>query len=247
MASLLAVDDTIAEIVGAVGASLGEAEAANTFYVFTSDHGYRLGEMRMAQGKWNAYDQDHRVPFLIRGPGVHPNSTFPHLASHVDLMPTLLGLAGISETPTTMDGRSLAPLLLAGDTNDASDAIGANGASGTHRLPEWRTELLLEYWSGGPTVRYQHLEDSHNNTFRSIRVIDPSAKDLAQRNLKMVEFTSWSNWNWTKAADEGELFNLNVDPWEMNNLYATASVALKERLHKRLAELATCRGAKSCG
>jgi hypothetical protein len=38
-----------------------------------------------------------------------------------------------------------------------------------------RTEQLIEYAGGGPVVRYQHLEDIHNNTFRCLRVIDKTA------------------------------------------------------------------------
>lgn len=49
----------------------------------------------MPMGKWNVYENDLRIPFVIRGPGVQPNSTFDWLASNVDVMPTLLSLAGI--------------------------------------------------------------------------------------------------------------------------------------------------------
>eukprot|EP01050_Picozoa_sp_SAG11_P015196 SAG11_NODE_1945_length_4019_cov_6.325510_4_plen_108_part_00 len=94
-------------------------------------------------------------------------------------MPTILSLAGVS-TPATMDGRSFAHLL------NASTAVAV-------RPEPWRTELLVEYGGGGPVVRYQHLEDIHNNTFRLLRVVDPS-QPKGQRNLKLAEFTGWANW-----------------------------------------------------
>jgi hypothetical protein len=50
----------------------------------------------------------------------------------------------------------------------------------------WRTEQLVEYGGGGPVVRYEHLMDVHNNTFRMLRVIDPTAL-AGNRNLKLVE------------------------------------------------------------
>merc|ERR1711981_1016144 len=95
-------------VMGAVD-ELGAID--NTYFIFTSDHGYRFGQMRMPQGKWNAYDNDLRIPFVIRGPGIPKGSEMKHLGSQVDLMPTILGLAGVS-TPATMDGRSIAHLLL---------------------------------------------------------------------------------------------------------------------------------------
>jgi arylsulfatase A-like enzyme len=49
----------------------------------------------MPMGKWNVYENDIRIPMVIRGPGIKPNSSFDHLASNVDVMPTILGLAGV--------------------------------------------------------------------------------------------------------------------------------------------------------
>ena len=74
----------------------------------------------------------------MRGPGVAPGAKLAHLGSNVDLMPTVLGLAG-AKTPDSMDGRSVAPLLL-----NASRAVGGE---------PWRTELLVEYYGLGNVVR----------------------------------------------------------------------------------------------
>ena len=71
--------------------------ADDTIIVFTSDHGDLLGAHGGLQQKWaNAFDEATRVPMVIKGPGVAPQPggiTAP--TSHVDLIPTLLGLAGI--------------------------------------------------------------------------------------------------------------------------------------------------------
>jgi N-acetylglucosamine-6-sulfatase len=50
----------------------------------------------MPQGKWNVYDNDLRIPWVIRGPGIMPGTTFDNVASQVDTIPTILGLAGAS-------------------------------------------------------------------------------------------------------------------------------------------------------
>ena len=107
-ASLLAVDD----VVGAVYDRLAAADAlATTYFFYSSDHGYKLGQWRVGTSKQHPYDTDVRVPFLVRGPGIAAGATVPALAGNVDLLPTMLELAGIA-APDGVDGRSLAPLLL---------------------------------------------------------------------------------------------------------------------------------------
>src|SRR5919106_777797 len=65
--SLLAVDEAVAKIMGA----LREAgELANTLIVFTSDNGFFHGEHRVAAGKLLLYEPSIRVPLVIRGPGI---------------------------------------------------------------------------------------------------------------------------------------------------------------------------------
>eukprot|EP00947_MAST-08B_sp_MAST-8B-sp1_P004860 g4860.t1 len=240
LASLLSVDDMIEDIVATVEAA---GKMDQTIFAFTSDHGYRFGQFRMPQGKWNAYDNDLRIPLLLRGPGITPGSTYAGLGSNVDLIPTLMDLAGLGSEgpPSTMDGRSLAAGIRAAGT------AGGGGASDDNNGGAARTRLLFEYIGGGDVVRYEHLEDTGNNTFRGLRVIDPAAPS-GQRNLKFVEFTDKkTNWNWTSPASEAELFDLDKDPYEMHNLYSSADPKIKASLHQQLAQLYTCRGSESCG
>ncbi|HVT42189.1 MAG TPA: sulfatase-like hydrolase/transferase, partial [Acidimicrobiales bacterium] len=90
----LLVDRVIARVLESLEAS---GMADDTIVVFTSDHGDLLGAHGGLQQKWyNAYDEAIRVPLTIKGPGVSATAdgvTTP--TSHVDLVPTLLGLAGI--------------------------------------------------------------------------------------------------------------------------------------------------------
>ena len=218
--SLLSVDDLVAGVVDALEAS---QRLDDTFVVFTSDHGFRFGQFRMPEGKWNAYENDLRVPFWIRGPGVKPGGVLTFPATHVDLAPTLLGFAGARATPATMDGLDLSAAILGAETVD-------------------RTTLLLEYVGAGTVVRYEHAEDATNNTFRALRILDGT------RDLKYVEFTSsQQNWNWTAPADEHELFDLAADPYEMTNLYATAAPELKRELRGEVERRYRCRGPAECG
>ncbi|ATB48797.1 sulfatase-like hydrolase/transferase [Corallococcus macrosporus] len=69
----------------------------NTIVVLTSDHGEMLGAHGGMMQKWyNAYQETLHVPFVISNPGLFPEPRRTELVtSHVDLVPTLLGLAGI--------------------------------------------------------------------------------------------------------------------------------------------------------
>jgi len=236
--SLLSVDDMVEGVVGSVE-QMGQLDS--TYFIFTSDHGYRFGQMRMPQGKWNSYDNDLRIPFVIRGPGIRPASTFDQVASQVDTMPTVLGLAGIA-TPATMDGRSIAHWMLT--ERELAPPTALQLLSSQAAPAPWRTEQLIEYYGLGQVVRYEHLEDSANNTFRTLRVIDPNAPK-GKRNLKLSEFTSWENWDFKLPADEFELFDLDEDKWELNNIYATADPQMKQALHGKLEALHRCQGS-SC-
>ena len=115
-----------------------------------SDHGYRFGQFRMPQGKWNVYDNDLRIPWVIRGPGIKPATTFDNVASKVDTIPTILGLAGVV-APPTMDGKSIAHLLLTELDEAPAPARELLVKQGT--LAPWRTEQLIEYYGLGNVVR----------------------------------------------------------------------------------------------
>jgi len=76
--------------------------------VVTGDHGESLGEHRERTHGLFAYDATLRVPLVIAGPGITPR-VVAGVASHVDVMPTILALTGSADRAS--DGRSLVPLL----------------------------------------------------------------------------------------------------------------------------------------
>jgi arylsulfatase A-like enzyme len=87
------VDACILRLLEMLDAS-GQAE--NTIVLFTSDHGDMLGAHGGMQQKWHtAYDEAIRVPMAIRGSGITAGAEGLSLpTSHVDIVPTLLGLIG---------------------------------------------------------------------------------------------------------------------------------------------------------
>jgi N-acetylglucosamine-6-sulfatase len=102
-----AVDRMIGELRAQLEA-LGIAQ--NTYFVFSSDNGYHMGERRLLSGKQTAWDHDIRVPLVVTGPGVPAGATVDQLAANVDLRPTFQELAGAPIGPR-IEGRSLAGFL----------------------------------------------------------------------------------------------------------------------------------------
>ncbi|MEO0452506.1 MAG: sulfatase [Verrucomicrobiota bacterium] len=91
--------------------------ADNTIIVFTSDHGYHIGE-KGAKQKWHLWEESTRVPYFIHLPGGKGNGKdCPHPVTTIDLYPTLADLCGLPLDPNTdrsgiaLDGHSLRPFL----------------------------------------------------------------------------------------------------------------------------------------
>lgn len=104
-ASVEFMDDQIGRVMDELD-KLGLRES--TAVVFTSDHGYHLGEKNLWE-KYNLHEEVSRVPLIISAPGMKTGST-NSLAELVDLYPTLTELAGIAK-PKNVDGLSLVPVL----------------------------------------------------------------------------------------------------------------------------------------
>lgn len=84
----------------------------NTIVVFSSDHGETMCSHGLTDPKNSIYRESLNVPFVVRYPrGLKPR-TDDMLLSTTDVMPTLLGLAGLSERiPKSVQGRDLSPVL----------------------------------------------------------------------------------------------------------------------------------------
>eukprot|EP00966_Prymnesium_polylepis_P278262 6429245-Prymnesium_polylepis.1 len=85
------------------------------------------------QGKHQMYEHTIRVPFAISGPGIPAGASVPQVMAMVDVMPTILELAG-AVLPTgseALDGKSFAPVLQATEKSGVVD----------------RSTMLVEYFS----------------------------------------------------------------------------------------------------
>ncbi len=89
--------------------------ADNTVVVLWSDHGWHLGE-KDHWGKWTGWERSTRVPLIIVPPkrSIDSFKNLGQLCNEpvglIDLYPTLCELCEV-ETPASLDGQSLVPLL----------------------------------------------------------------------------------------------------------------------------------------
>jgi choline-sulfatase len=87
------VDKHLGEVLAALEATRFRDD---TIVVFTSDHGDLLGAHGGLFQKWYmAYEEALRVPFVVVLPGQDAARTVSVPTSHIDILPTVLGLAGV--------------------------------------------------------------------------------------------------------------------------------------------------------
>ncbi|MEN8126236.1 MAG: sulfatase [Planctomycetota bacterium] len=146
--------------VGRLLEGLEEAGLADsTVVVFTSDHGYNLGQHTCWQ-KQSLFEDTVRVPLIISVPWLsNAGQRAEEIVELVDLYPTLADLAGLT-APNYLHGTSLRPLLESPDgikwkKKAAYTTAPWNGRS--IRTDQWRYTT----WSNGKkgTELYDHKDD----------------------------------------------------------------------------------------
>jgi N-acetylglucosamine-6-sulfatase len=104
---LQAVDEMVESLIRTLD-DLGELD--RTYVVYASDNGFHLGLHRLKEGKDTAYEEDIRVPLVVRGPGAPEGRRSDAMVLNIDLAPTFAAIAGVAP-PDFVDGRSWLPLL----------------------------------------------------------------------------------------------------------------------------------------
>ena len=233
--SMLAVDDMVGDLFD----SLRESnELENTYVFFMSDNGFHLGQRRLGAGKWTAYEEDIRVPLVVSGPGVPEGRELPHMVLNNDLAPTFADLGGV-DPPDFVDGRSLKPLLDGTPTPEG----------------KWRQRFLVE----GVAERGAVPRPPFVNESRVVPLVtgDPLPGDWRKTSAGRAESSEEWGRPWFKAVrtegylfveyrtGEHELYDLQKDPYQLENLYDRAPEDLLQRLNSQLDSLRQCE-AKGC-
>jgi arylsulfatase A-like enzyme len=116
-------DEIIAELDADFGRVLSDLESAgvlqNSYVVVTSDHGELFERGEIGHASALMYAPVTHVPLLISAPGQQTRSDFHSLTSNLDLMPTLVQIAG-QQVPDWVEGRLLPGF---GGTEDSNRSI----------------------------------------------------------------------------------------------------------------------------
>ena len=205
----------------------------STYILYTSDHGFHLGEFRMPYFKGQPYEFDLRVPMLVRGPGIAPGSTISAMTLNIDIAPTIAALVGTTPPPEAdVDGRSFAPLLFGAAAADAREGGGEEERS--EAVAEWRSDILFEFWCDNPKGTAHtavgpychHVICTANNTYAGVLTAD---------GLKYIEFED--------DVQFTEFYNITLDPHELRNAVHDAAAQRDiARLKRRLKQLRGCAG-----
>jgi N-acetylglucosamine-6-sulfatase len=142
--TLMSVDDLISDVVAKID-DLGLTDS--TYFFFTSDHGFQLGQFNLILEKQQVYEWNTKIHLLARGPGIEPGSSFSSPGTQIDLAPTILGLAGISK-PSTMDGHSIVPFLVRRESElleSTRQHLSQLGDLSAYEA-SWRQEVFIEYY-----------------------------------------------------------------------------------------------------
>ena len=223
--ALRSVDDGVKQLIDTLG-SLHRLR--NTYVIFTSDNGFFFGEHRLIGGKFLAYEPSTHLPFLIRGPHIKAGTESGEIVGNIDIAPTVLELAGV-KPDKSVDGRSMTPFFKDPElrtlrpylfesfveTDDVQEAgaIAEPGDQSTTTERKRGTSAIPELHRGGATAS----------------ILAPP-KDYEGIRLGPYKYIAWPD-------GEKELYDLEKDPYELNNLVHIPNYfPVRNFLHRELTE-----------
>jgi len=219
--SVRRADDCLGEVMKELRRSGMEK---NTVVVFLSDHG-----MPLPFAKTALYHHSTRTPWIVKWPGVTKAGSVDrqHMISAVDLLPTLLDVAGIKH-PEGMDGHSFAPLLR-GKSQDGRDFVfkvyNENSGAARHPMRGLQTKRFLYLynpWSDGKNVF--RTATTGTLTYKRMKALAEKDPAMAKR-LDLFEHRVLE-----------EFYDVENDPDNLNNLIDDPRFQKQLAEHRRMLE-----------
>ncbi len=199
------LDADMGNILNMVRKQLGD----NVIVLFTSDHG---GQWPF--GKWNLYDAGIHVPLIVAWPGrIKAGTRTRAMVSWVDILPTLLDLAG-SEIPPGIDGESFAKVLTGAKQEHRAEIFTTHSGDGVMNVYPIRSVR---------TAKYKYILNLLPHHYHS------NHSDILRKDGAGAYWNSWYEAAKTDAKAAAiieryyvrpaeELYDLRQDPLEQNNL-----------------------------
>ncbi|NYT41482.1 sulfatase [Sphingomonas sp. R-74633] len=207
-AAVSKLDQELGETLATVDSTLGP----DTFVLFSSDHG-----AQWPFGKWNLYDTGTRVPMIVRWRGhVLPNTRNDAMVSWVDILPTLVDLAG-GKPAADIDGRSFAAALRTTKVNF-----------------QGRSEIYTTHNNDG-SINVYPMRSVRTDQWKYIANLHPEYTYTTHIDLWVKRVDSGTYFpSWRRAAESDpaakaivdgyyhrpaeELYDVKADPEERHNL-----------------------------
>ena len=182
----------------------------NTVIFFITDHG-----ISQARGKQFLYDEGARIPFIVWAPTMLKPQVKDELISHIDMAATSLAFAGI-DIPENMDAKPLfntnhAPRPYVVTARDRCDET----VDRIRSVRKGNFKYIKNYLPERPYLQPCDYKD-HKPWMLKLRALDQQGKLNAAQQLVMAK---------TRPAEE--LYDLSVDPFEINNLAEDEAYASK--------------------
>jgi hypothetical protein len=147
-----------------------------------------------------------------------------------------------------MDGKSIIPLVVDPLDPTVPESVKSHIAtqkalgSADSKADSWRQFHFVEYYSLGSVTRTGHLvDDPKSNTYRALRYVGPDAAAAGHGNILYAEFTAVTDWDFQNVSFH-EMYDLDVDPYQLDNIYHLASPELLSNLSAVLDAQYTCSG-----
>lgn len=188
-----------------------EGLTGNTLIVYTSDQGFYLGEHGWFDKRF-MYEESFRTPLIISYPkAIAPGTVSNRLVQNIDFAPTFLDLAGVAK-PAQMSGLSLRPLF-----------------SG-QPVKKWRRSLYYHYYDYPAFHLVRKHDGVRTDRYKLIHFYGKGGLRAASENkyqqisgtaeYNTLQYLKMSNYLQDDAdVSYTELYDLQADPHELNNLY----------------------------